>query len=190
MEALKEKSHRKPNIKNRVGEEVEEAVVGFALEKAQEEKIAHGEIETEHVGYLGAQDTFYVGVTKGVGRIYQQTFIDTYSAVAFAKLYTTKQPINAADLLNDRVLPFFEERGVYMYCASLLIEGQSTVGELTRTTISCIWRQTTLTTRRPRRRVRRPTGSVSDYTRRCWMSFIGWRLGRRSIAVWKSCNRS
>ena len=83
-----------------------------AMEKAQEEKVAWGEIETEHVGYLGAQDTYYVGVMKGVGRIYQQTFIDTYSAVGFAKLYTTKQPITSADLLNDRVLPFFEEQGI------------------------------------------------------------------------------
>ena len=47
-----------------------------AMEKAKLEKQAHGEIETEHPGYLGAQDTFYVGCLKGVGRIYQQTFID------------------------------------------------------------------------------------------------------------------
>ena len=80
-----------------------------ALSKAKEEKIAWGEIETEHVGYLGSQDTFYVGTLKGVGRIYQQTFVDTYSKVAFAKLYTTKTPITSADLLNDKVLPFFEE---------------------------------------------------------------------------------
>ena len=50
-----------------------------ALETAKEEKVALGEIETEHPGYLGSQDTFYVGTLKGVGRIYQQTFIDTYS---------------------------------------------------------------------------------------------------------------
>jgi len=79
-----------------------------ALEKKKEQDIAIGEIETEHPGYLGAQDTFYVGTIKGVGRIYQQTFIDTYSKVAFTKLYTMKTPITAADLLNDRVLPFFE----------------------------------------------------------------------------------
>ena len=83
-----------------------------AMEKAKEEKISYGEIETEHVGYLEAQDTFYVGVLKGVGRVYQQTFIDTYSAVGSAKLYTTKQPINAADVLNNRVIPFFEEKGL------------------------------------------------------------------------------
>jgi len=176
IEALKEKTRRKPNRKNRVAPEVEEAVVELALEnpslgqkrasnelrergvfvsgagircvwlrhnletfqkrlkaleglvaktgqvvtevqlraleKAKEEKVAWGEIETEHVGYLGSQDTFYVGTIKGVGRIYQQTFIDTYSAVGFAKLYTSKQPINSADLLNDRVIPFFDEHEV------------------------------------------------------------------------------
>lgn len=83
-----------------------------ALEKARQEKEAHGEIETEHPGYLGAQDTYYVGILKGVGRIYQQTFIDTYSKLALVKLYDRKNALVAADLLNDRVLPFFEERGV------------------------------------------------------------------------------
>ena len=83
-----------------------------ALEKKQEDDVAHGEIETAHPGYLGSQDTFYVGTLKGVGRIYQQTFVDTYSKWAAAKLYTTKTPITSADLLNDRVLPFFAEKGM------------------------------------------------------------------------------
>ena len=79
-----------------------------ALEKAKEEKTAHGEIETHHPGYLGAQDTYYVGNLKGVGRIYQQTFIDTYSKVATVKLYDRKIALVAADMLNDRVLPMYE----------------------------------------------------------------------------------
>ena len=83
-----------------------------ALEKSKQEKEAHGEIETEHPGYLGAQDTYYVGTIKGVGRIYQQTFIDTYSKVVFVKLYDRKNALVAADLLNDRVLPFFEQQRV------------------------------------------------------------------------------
>jgi transposase InsO family protein len=176
IEALKEKNRRKPNIRNRVSEDIEQAVIELAyknpfygqkrasdtlrqrgifisaagvrcvwlrhnlqtfklrlnalekrvaktgevlteaqlqaLEKAKEEKMAWGEIETEHVGYLGSQDTFYVGTIKGVGRIYQQTFVDTYSAVASAKLYTSKHPINSADLLNDRVIPFFDEHQI------------------------------------------------------------------------------
>jgi transposase InsO family protein len=83
-----------------------------ALERVQQEKEAHGEFESECPGYCGAQDTFYVGNMKGVGRIYQQTFVDTYSKVAFAKLYDRKTPITAADLLNDRVLPFYDEHGI------------------------------------------------------------------------------
>ena len=83
-----------------------------ALERAKEEKEAHSEIETEHPGYLGSQDTYYVGTIKGVGRIYQQAFVDTYTKVAFAKLYTQKTALTAADLLNDRVLPWFEEQDV------------------------------------------------------------------------------
>lgn len=176
IDNLIEKTRRKPNVKNRVDESTEEAVVAFAveqpaygqlrtsnelrkrgifisaagvrcvwlrhqlasfkqrlfalekkvateglllteaqviaLEKKKADEEAFGEIETAHPGYLGSQDTFYVGNLKGVGRIYQQTFVDTYSKVAFAKLYTQKTPITAADLLNDRVLPFFEQHGV------------------------------------------------------------------------------
>lgn len=84
----------------------------IALERAKQEKEAHGEIETECPGYLGSQDTYYVGTIKGVGRIYQQTFIDTYSRVATAKLYTDKTAVTAADLLNDRVLPWYAEQGI------------------------------------------------------------------------------
>jgi transposase InsO family protein len=83
-----------------------------ALEKKKHDDEACGEIVTEHPGYLGSQDTFYVGNLKGVGRIYQQTFVDTYSKMAFCKLYTTKTPITAADLVNDQVVPYHEEQGV------------------------------------------------------------------------------
>jgi len=85
-----------------------------ALERKKLDDEVSGEIETHHPGYLGSQDTFYVGNLKGVGRIYQQTFVDTYSKVAFAKLYTTKTPITAADTLNDRVLPFFSSQELPM----------------------------------------------------------------------------
>ena len=177
IEGLKEKSRRKPCIKNRVAPEIEEAVVAMSLEypaygqaraanelrkkgilvssggvrsiwlrhgvetfkkrlvaleeKAAKEGIVYTEaqlaalehakrkresdpdqIETEHPGYLISQDTFYVGYLKGVGRIYQQTVIDTYSSVGFAKLYTAKVPVTAADTLNDRALPFFDEHDI------------------------------------------------------------------------------
>jgi len=83
-----------------------------ALEKKKEEQQSKGEIETHHPGYLGSQDTYYVGYIKGVGKIYQQTFIDTYTRVAFAKVYDRKNALVAADMLNDKVLPFYQEQGV------------------------------------------------------------------------------
>ena len=177
LEGLKEKTRRKPCLKNRVAPEIEEAVVKMTYdypaygqvrisnelrkqgilvssggvrsiwqrhnletfkkrlhaleEKAAKEGMVYteaqlqaletakrerendpDEIETQHPGYLISQDTFYVGYLKGVGRIYQQTVVDTYSSVAFGKLYTSKVPVTAADTLNDRVLPFFEDQNI------------------------------------------------------------------------------
>jgi len=83
-----------------------------ALEKQKVQKEAIGEIETLFPGYLGSQDTYYVGNVKGVGKIYQQTFVDTYSKIAICKLYDRKNALIAADLLNDRVIPFYEEQNV------------------------------------------------------------------------------
>lgn len=84
----------------------------IALERKKFDDEACGETETAHPGYLVSQDTFYVGTLKGVGRIYQQTVVDTYSKVAFAKLYNTKTPITGADVLNDKVMPFFDSYSV------------------------------------------------------------------------------
>ena len=82
------------------------------LEKRKSEKEAHGEIETEHPGFLGCQDVYYVGNFKGVGKVYAQTYIDSYTRVADQKLYTDKSAITSADILNDRVLPWYEEQEV------------------------------------------------------------------------------
>jgi len=83
-----------------------------ALEKKKQINEALGEIETEHPGYLGSQDTYYVGTIKGIGKIYQQTYIDTYSRVADVKLYTEKTAITSADILNDKILPWYDKQNV------------------------------------------------------------------------------
>ncbi len=98
-----------------------------ALEKATADQEAQGEFERECPGDCGAQDTCSVGPLKGVGRIDQQTFIDTYCKVAFAKLYDRKTPLTAADLLNDRVLPFYEEHGLRL-CRVLTDRGTEFCG--------------------------------------------------------------
>lgn len=86
-----------------------------ALEKIKKEKEAYGEIETYHPGFLGSQDTYLVGNIKGIGNIYQQTFIDTYSRIAIVKLYNSKSAITAADILNDKIIPFFEEENIKLH---------------------------------------------------------------------------
>jgi len=81
------------------------------LEKHNPE-YAERHVKTLYPGYLLCQDTFYVGTLKGVGRLYLQAVVDTYSSFAFAKLYTSKIAITAADMMNDRVLPFFSKESI------------------------------------------------------------------------------
>jgi len=66
-------------------------------------------IETRHTGDLVAVDTFFVGTLKGVGKVYLQSVIDCYSRYAWGRLYTSKLPVTAVHVLNEDVLPFFEE---------------------------------------------------------------------------------
>jgi hypothetical protein len=254
VEALVEKSRRKPNQKNRTDESTEAAVVAFALEfpaygqvrasnelrkqgvfispagvrcvwlrhdlarfkqrlaalerkmaetggmvlteaqvvaleRKREDDLACGEIETAHPGYLGSQDTFYVGTLKGVGRIYQQTFVDTYSKWAAAKLYTTKTPITAADLLNDRVLPFFEEQGMDML-RILTDRGTEFCGKPSSAITNSSWPSMTSSIPRPKRGTRRRMASVSASTGPSCRSSIRSHSARSSTVRLKSCSRT
>ena len=83
-----------------------------ALEKQEASKEAYGEIDTAHPGYLGCQDTYYVGNFKGIGKVYGQVFIDSYSRLADTKLYKEKTALTSADLLNDRILPWYQRHEV------------------------------------------------------------------------------
>jgi len=152
-----------------------------ALEKAKTEKEAHGEFESEHPGYCGAQDTFYVGNMKGVGRIYQQTFIDTYSKVAFAKLYDRKTPITAAEILNDRVLPFFADHGIAL-SRVLTDRGTDIAAIRSITSTGSILPSRTSTIRGPRPRARRLMASASAFTRPCSTSSTASPSAKKGIS--------
>ncbi len=156
-----------------------------ALERAKSEKEAHGEFESECPGYCGAQDTFYVGNMKGVGRIYQQTFIDTYSKVAFAKLYDRKTPITAAELLNDRVVPFFDVRAIPLN--RILTDRGSIAAIRSITNTSSTSPSKTSITPAPRPGAHRPTALLSASTAPCSRSSIALCSARRSIRASLPC---
>jgi transposase len=69
-------------------------------------------IDSPQPGFLLGQDTYFVGTIKGVGKIYMQSVVDTNCSLGFAKLYLSKVPMTAVDVLYDRVLPFYEEHRV------------------------------------------------------------------------------
>ena len=69
-------------------------------------------IEVKKTGELVAVDTFFAGTLKGVGKVYIQTVLDCFSRYVWARLYTSKMPVTAVQILNNHVLPFFEEHGV------------------------------------------------------------------------------
>lgn len=160
-----------------------------ALEKAKAEKQAHGEIETYYPGFLVAQDTYYVGYIKGVGHIYQQTVIDTYSKIGFAKLYDRKNALVAADMLNDRVVPFFEQHDLKLM-RMLRTGGRNTAETGKRTSLSCIWLSRTSTIPKSRRKARRRTVSVNGSTEPCRTSSMLSHSERRSIPLSSSCKQT
>jgi transposase InsO family protein len=88
-------------------------------------------IEAPHTGSLVAVDTFFVGALKGVGKVYLQTVVDCHSPYAWARLYTSKLPITAVQLINNHVLPTFEAAGAKI-AAVLFDSGREFYGRLDR----------------------------------------------------------
>lgn len=66
-------------------------------------------IKTHHTGSMVAVDTFFVGTLKGVGKVYLQSVLDCHLRYAWGRLYTSKLPVTAAHVLNEDVLPFFDQ---------------------------------------------------------------------------------
>jgi len=143
IDALIEKNRRTPNIKNRVDEATEQAVVSYSIEQP-----AHGQHRASNE--LRKQGVFVSG--SGVRSIWLRHNLENFKkrlkaleekvandgiilsdaqVAALEKkkhddeacgeietdhpgLYTTKTPITAADILNDKVLPYFTEHDLPM----------------------------------------------------------------------------
>ena len=69
-------------------------------------------------GHSLFQESFFfcrvkrVGDLPGAECIYVETVVDRDSGLAFAKVYPTKSALNAVDILETRVMPYFEHRGI------------------------------------------------------------------------------
>ncbi len=131
------------------------------LEKAKQEKEAHGEIETEHPGYLGSQDTYYVGTIKGVGRIYQQTFPDIENRPTagwpLPSSTPTRAPSPRRTCSTTEWFPYSTSRASGC-CASSPTGAPSTAESRRTMPTSCTWQWRTSTTPGPRPITLRPTG--------------------------------
>jgi hypothetical protein len=70
------------------------------------------------LGHLLVQESRFVCTVKGVGDIsdigdiYVEIVIDTNCRLAFAKVYRDGSAMNAVDLLQERVVPFYKLHGV------------------------------------------------------------------------------
>jgi transposase InsO family protein len=71
-------------------------------------------IKANFEGQLVAIDKFMVGNLNGIGKVYLQTVVDCYSRYAWGHLFRSKISVTAVHVLNERILPFFEERGAHI----------------------------------------------------------------------------
>ena len=139
--------------------------------------------------YLGTQDTYYVGTIKSVGRIYQQTFLDTYAKVAFAKLYDRKNALVAADLLNDRVLPFFEEHEIPLLRV-LTDRGTEYCGQREHHEYELYLAVENVDHSRTKARHPQTNGICERSIAPSRKSFTPPRFARSSTPVWSNCRRT
>ncbi len=100
-------------------------------------------------GHSLFQEMFFFCTVKkvadlpGSGCIYVETVVDRDSGISFAKVYSSKNAINAVDILSSRVLPFFKRQEV----AIKEIHTRNTTGEYRGSRSQCtrsraFWRST------------------------------------------------
>ncbi len=149
-------------------------------------KFRERHIETRHTGDLVAVDTFFVGSLKGVGKVYLQTAIDCFSLYAWARLYTSKLPVTAVHLMNNDVLPTFEQHKARIttvlsdngreFCAGKTAIPTSSSSSSRRSSIAP-----------PGSSARSPTASSSACTEPCSMSISTSWVARSGTRPSKRC---
>jgi len=83
-----------------------------------DEGFAKMEDSVPHDGHSLYQEIFFLCTVKnlgdvpGPGSIYVETVVDGDSGFSFAKIYSAKNAMNAVDILDSRVLPFFERHAI------------------------------------------------------------------------------
>jgi len=146
-------------------------------------------IETRCSGDLVAVDTFFVGTLKGVGKIYLQSAIDCHSRYAFGRLYTSKLPVTAVHMLNESVLPFFEEHDTPVVTV-LSDNGREFCGRPDRHSYELFlhWRVSNIG--QPGSGARKVTALWNDCTEHCSMSISEFRGAGTGTSPWTKCSRT
>lgn len=157
-----------------------------ALEKAKTEKEAHGEFESECPGYCGAQDTFYVGNMKGSDASTSRPSSTPTPRSPSPSLYDRKSALTAADLLNDRVVPFYDAQEVKL-CRVLTDRGTEYCGNPEHHEYELYLAVEDVDHSRTKTRARKPTESLSASTKPCWTSSIASPSASGSMARSSSC---
>lgn len=143
-------------------------------------------IEAPHTGALVAIDTFFVGVLKGVGKIYLQSAIDCHSRYAFARLYPNKLPVTAVHLMNNDMLPFFEEKKAQLDVV-LTDNGREFCGRPDQhpTNSSCNWKRSSIA--RPKYAGRNRTASSNACTAYCSTSTSASKAAAHGSKALRKC---
>ncbi len=151
-----------------------------ALERKKLDDEACGEIETAHPGYLGSQDTFYVGTFKGVRPMSIPT-PKRPTASSTRRRRLSQQPTYSMTVSYPSTLHMS-----CLYCVSSLTGAPSTAASSSSMTTSSTWPLMKSSTPGPRRDIHRRTGSASASTRPSCRSFISQRYAEKSTTRSKS----
>lgn len=87
----------------------------IALEKAKEQKEAQDEIEAQHSGYLGGQDTYYVGYIEGIGKSISKPSLMLIRGLHLSNCMWKKQLLRLQTFLMTELFRFLKNIKFHYY---------------------------------------------------------------------------